>query len=206
MSDAEHLVDEHLAAARRVLGTGAGPTDWATRNQTGSPADPNWEGETADRARTATQHLETLRGQLQQARSTAATVIAEAGTISRDAHNALEAIETAWANDKATLRPMANTAFGQSALLQAGIARVNEAHEVVATAAARFSEAAQRLPDVPRTALAVAADPVALQPPGGYIIWCTPATAVPGFICEFLQSDGSIIWRHSPIDITGGMP
>ncbi|WP_142281514.1 hypothetical protein [Mycobacterium kyorinense] len=101
---------------------------------------------------------------------------------------------------------MAESVFGKGALLQAGIARVNEAHEVVATAAAQFSEAAQRLPDVPHTAPAVAANQVALQPPAGYIIWCTPATAVPGFICEFLQSDGSIIWRHSPIDITGGMP
>lgn len=206
MSDAEHLVDEHLAAARRVLGTGAGPTDWAAPNQTGSPAPPNWEGETAERARTAAQHLETLRDELHQARSTAATVIAEAGTISRDAHSALDAIETAWANDKTTLKPIADSAFGKGALLQAGIARVNEAHEVVTTAAARFAEAAQRLPDVPRTALAVAPNQVALQPPAGYIIWCTPATLVPGFICEFLQSDGSIIWRHSPIDITGGMP
>ncbi|MCV6991601.1 hypothetical protein H7I87_09700 [Mycobacterium timonense] len=113
MSDAEHLVDEHLAAARRVLGTGAGPTDWAAPNQTGSPAPPNWEGETAERARTAAQHLETLRDELHQARSTAATVIAEAGTISRDAHSALDAIETAWANDKTTLKPIADSAFGK---------------------------------------------------------------------------------------------
>ena len=34
----------------------------------------------------------------------------------------------------------------------------------------------------------------------------TPSTIVGGYTCEFLQSDGSIIWRHSPIDITGGMP
>ncbi|CQD24575.1 hypothetical protein BN1232_06269 [Mycobacterium lentiflavum] len=46
---------------------------------------------------------------------------------------------------------------------------------------------------------------IALKPPVGYIIWCSPAI-VGGYICEFLQNDGSIIWRHSPIDITGGMP
>lgn len=42
----------------------------------------------------------------------------------------------------------------------------------------------------------------------GTIIWCSPATLGlgTGYICEHLQSDGSIIWRHSPIDITGGMP
>ncbi|WP_139803398.1 hypothetical protein [Mycobacterium avium] len=206
MSDADHLVDEHLAAARRVLGTGAGPTDWKAPKPPGAVTVRQWDGDAAERARTTTQHLDNLREELHQARSAAATVVADAGTISRQAHGALDAIETAWANDKATLRPMANTAFGQSALLQAGIGRVNEAHDLIATAAARFSEAAKRLPNVPHTALAVAADPVALEPPAGYIIWCTPATAVPGFICEFLQSDGSIIWRHSPIDITGGMP
>lgn len=45
-----------------------------------------------------------------------------------------------------------------------------------------------------------------LPPPAGYIIWCTPASLTPGFICEFLGEDGGITWRHSPIDITGGLP
>jgi len=45
-----------------------------------------------------------------------------------------------------------------------------------------------------------------LVAPSGYIIWCTPADLVPGFICEFLGEDRGITWRHSPIDITGGMP
>ncbi|WP_293003778.1 type VII secretion target [Mycobacterium sp.] len=40
----------------------------------------------------------------------------------------------------------------------------------------------------------------------GYIIWCSPATLVTGFICEFMGEDGGITWRHSPIDISGGMP
>lgn len=47
---------------------------------------------------------------------------------------------------------------------------------------------------------------IALNPGVGYIIWCTPSSMVSGYICEFLQDDGSIIWRHSPVDITGGMP
>jgi len=44
------------------------------------------------------------------------------------------------------------------------------------------------------------------HPPDGYIIWCTPATLGSGFICEFMGEDGGITWRHSPLDITGGMP
>ena len=42
--------------------------------------------------------------------------------------------------------------------------------------------------------------------PSGYIIWCSPAALVTGFICEFMGEDGGITWRHSPIDISGGMP
>jgi Excreted virulence factor EspC, type VII ESX diderm len=51
-----------------------------------------------------------------------------------------------------------------------------------------------------------AAEAPYLTPPTGYIIWCTPADLVSGFICEFMGEDGGITWRHSPIDITGGMP
>lgn len=42
--------------------------------------------------------------------------------------------------------------------------------------------------------------------PTGYIIWCSPATLVSGYICEFMGEDGGITWRHSPLDISGGMP
>ncbi|MCA2249723.1 hypothetical protein JF729_18260 [Mycobacterium intracellulare] len=66
--------------------------------------------------------------------------------------------------------------------------------------------ASQQRPDTPTMPAQPAANQLTLQPPVGYIIWCSPSTMTSGFICEFLQSDGSIIWRHSPIDITGGMP
>lgn len=208
MSEA-HPVDELLAAARRLLGSGAGPTEWAVPNPSAAVAVPaDWNGEAAGGAATTGQHLGELRGQLHQSRRAAATLVAEAGTISRQAHSALDEIETAWAQDKAALRPLAGSTFGQGALLQAGLGRVSEAHDVVANAAARFSETAQRLPAVPQPGPGTepAGRQVVLSPPAGYIIWCTPSTMATGFICEFLQSDGSIIWRHSPIDITGGMP
>lgn len=66
--------------------------------------------------------------------------------------------------------------------------------------------APQQLPGAPTLPAQPTANQLTLQPPVGYIIWCSPSTMTSGFICEFLQSDGSIIWRHSPIDITGGMP
>ncbi|MGJ6127033.1 hypothetical protein QN239_31070 [Mycolicibacterium sp. Y3] len=44
------------------------------------------------------------------------------------------------------------------------------------------------------------------QPPSGTIIWCTPSTMGTGFICEYMGADGGITWRHSPLDVTGGMP
>jgi hypothetical protein len=78
--------------------------------------------------------------------------------------------------------------------------------EHAAAYAAQDHENALRY-DAPADILDTAAAQVPhLMPPSGYIIWCTPADLVSGFICEFLGEDGGITWRHSPIDITGGMP
>lgn len=97
MSEA-HPVDEPLAAARRLLGSGGGPTEWAVPNPVGVLAVPaHWDGEAAEVAATAGQRLGGLRGQLHQSRRAAATIVAEAGTISRQARGTLDAIETAWA-------------------------------------------------------------------------------------------------------------
>jgi hypothetical protein len=80
--------------------------------------------------------------------------------------------------------------------------------EHAATYATRDRQAAQRY-SAPSTDLfdTTHAQSLHLPPPTGYIIWCTPGgPMVPGFICEFMGEDGGITWRHSPIDITGGMP
>ncbi|MEE6140473.1 DUF4226 domain-containing protein [Mycobacterium sp. 050128] len=106
------------------------------------------------------------------------------------------------------LAPRARTTAGQRELATYLEGQVNRAKDLVQTFQERSTDLAAR---IDAAALGYHADrpgtpQIALKPHQGYIIWCTPSTTVDGYICEFLQDDGSIIWRHSPIDITGGMP
>lgn len=106
------------------------------------------------------------------------------------------------------LAPRARTTAGQRELATYLQGQLNRAKGLVqtfreqnSTLAARIDAAAAGYKtDGPGT------PHIALKPHEGYIIWCSPSTTVGGYICEFLQDDGSIIWRHSPVDITGGMP
>lgn len=216
-------VDATLAAARRLLGDGAGPDDLPPTPK-GEPLSvpPNWAGPAAGRAATTTTQLDTRRTELTQQRAAARPVIAEAAAISRDARKALDAVESSWAQDKAVFGRQSGSAYGQGSLLQAGAARVNEAQEIVRDAATRFAAAAQRLPaiaagDEPgkRSAsggedLRSAFEPVGFQippPQAGFVtIWCTPDGRGLGFICKYLWPNCSVTSGWSQWDLTGGQP
>lgn len=214
-------VDATLAAARRLLGDGGGPEDLPPTPE-GEPLSipTSWAGPAADHAATTTTQLDGRRTELAQQRTAARPVIAEAAAISRDAHKALDAVESSWAQDKSVLNGQGGSAYGQSALLQAGAARVVEAHEVVREAATRFAAAAQRLPAVaadgpgkgavPGDDLRSAFTPAGFQippPQAGFVtIWCAPDGRGLGFICKYLWPNCSVSSGWSQWDLTGGQP
>lgn len=108
----------------------------------------------------------------------------------------------------AALAPRTRDAAGQRELAAYLQGQLNRAKGLVQTFREHNTELAAHI-DVAAAgyqAESPVAAQIALKPHAGYIIWCTPSTTVGGYICEFLQDDGSIIWRHSPVDITGGMP
>ncbi|MBE5477835.1 hypothetical protein E3G68_005168 [Mycobacteroides abscessus] len=215
-------VDASLAAARQLLGDGAGPEDLRSTPK-GEPLSvpANWTGPAADHAATTTTQLDIRRTELAQQRSAARPVIAEAAAISRDAHKALDAVESSWAQDKAVFGKQRGTAYGQSSLLQAGAARVNEAQEIVRETATRFAAAAQRLPAIaadyapgkgalPGEDLRSAFESVGFQTPppqAGFVtIWCAPDGRGLGFICKYLWPNCSVSSGWSQWDLTGGQP
>ncbi|MCA2304859.1 DUF4226 domain-containing protein [Mycobacterium intracellulare] len=106
------------------------------------------------------------------------------------------------------LAPRARSGAGKQELVSFLRGQLDRAKGLVQNFQERNSEFAARIAAaaVGYQAEGPGAPQIALKPHDGYIIWCTPSTTVGGYVCEFLQDDGSIIWRHSPIDITGGMP
>ncbi|WP_084269319.1 hypothetical protein, partial [Mycobacterium avium] len=139
-------MDALLQSARRLLGTMT-PAQPGTINSgpDSMPTPTTWSGNTAQQATTASTELDQHRDQLKTAYQAANSTIAEANKISREAHTSLRAVETAWNSDKAAAGPYVNTAEGQAALLKAGQQRVQEATQVVHTAAERFQNASQRV-------------------------------------------------------------
>lgn len=141
-----HPVDAVLQSARQLLGTMSpahlSAADYGPEH-TAQPA--NWSGDAADTAKATSAQLDNHRGQLRTAHQAVGAAVTEANQISRAAHTGLRAVETAWASDKAALGPYANTPEGQAALLTAGQQRVQEATQVVDTAAGRFQAVAQQV-------------------------------------------------------------
>ena len=215
-------VDATLAAARQLLGDGGGPDDLPPAPQGEQlSVPPSWAGPAADRATATTTQLDARRTELAQQHAAARPVIAEAAAISRDARRALDAVDSSWAQEKAVLGGQSGSASGQGALLQAGAARVNEAHSIVRDAATRFAAAAQRLPavagggepgkgTVPGEDLRSAFEPVGFQippPQAGFVtIWCSPDGRGLGFICKYLWPNCSVTSGWSQWDLTGGQP
>lgn len=140
-----HPVDAMLQQARELLGTVAPPQ--LSAPHPGSPiTGPHaWSGAAADTAATVSGDLEQQRTHLHLVHTSARAVINDAAQISQAARTQLRTVETAWAADKAAVGPYAHTAEGQAALLRAGQQRVQEASQVVQTAAARFQGAAQQV-------------------------------------------------------------
>ncbi|MDA3642092.1 hypothetical protein [Mycobacterium xenopi] len=147
-----HPVDALLQSARRLLGTMT-PAQLGTINcgPDSMPTPASWSGDSAQQAAAAGAELDQHRDQLKTAYQAASSTTTEANKISREAHTSLRAVETAWDSDKAAAGPYANTAEGQAALLKAGQQRVQEATQVVRTAAERFQNASQRVSAVTAT-------------------------------------------------------
>ena len=142
----EGRVDAVIGAAREVLGSGGGPQDWPGATGVAVPAAPaGWDGTTGQVVGDTAGALREQHGAYGRLRDAAAGAVAEAATISRDAHRALDAVEASWAQDKSVLGEGGSSVVGDGPLLLAGIARVDEARQIVADAVARFGEAAQRL-------------------------------------------------------------
>ena len=141
-----HPVDAQLQSARELLGT-MSPAQLGSINSgpESMPAPATWSGDAATDAAATSEKLDQRRSQLKNAHQTINTAVFEANQISRDAHTGLRAIETRWANDKAALAPNAYTPESQAALLKAGQQRVQEATQLVQTAAQRFQGASQQV-------------------------------------------------------------
>lgn len=136
-------VDDVLGHARTLLGAGQPPAPPATR-PTGSPLAPpeQWDSPASSAAGTVLARLGTHRSQLESARSGAAATISAGQAIVHTARTGLAAIATGWHTDKQILTPLAGTAEGQAALLQAGTQAVSETRALVVDAANQFRAAA----------------------------------------------------------------
>ncbi len=139
-------VEAVIEAARQLLGSGEGPVDWPAVDG-GQPlvVPDDWEGPAAEVVAVPAGRLAGQRSDLDLARSGAAGAVAAAGAISREAHSALDALEAAWEQDKSAFAEQSGSVAGKGSLLQAGIARIDEARAIVREAAERFSDAAQQL-------------------------------------------------------------
>lgn len=207
-----------LADARKLFGPSPVNGRWPSPQglvdgrqavaEAGRAAAASWHGQAAPVYRSAnSKQLQWLDNAL-TADTQIAPVFANTGQSAGDAARRMDGLIAETRSGVGALAPRTGTAAGQRELATYLQGQVNLARGLVQAFQERSTDVAAR---IDAAALGYQAeDPgtpqIALKPHQGYIIWCTPSTTVGGYICEFLQDDGSIIWRHSPIDITGGMP
>ena len=138
-----NVVDDYLAAARALLGTGHSPTPAAPAPNAPAPGTPStWSGGAAENADRRTATLDTHRGQLHTVNTHTHRLIIAAAEIPTSGHRTLNAIQSGWESDKAALAPWANTAAGKAALLRAGQHRIAETRFLIGDVAARYGAAA----------------------------------------------------------------
>lgn len=137
-------VDDLLRQARQLLGT-MNPVQWETAFPAPPPAPGGWDSSAADAAAETTVRLDSQTDRLRAAHREVAAAIAEANEISRSAHTQLNAVENAWASDRAALHPASAVEENQAGLLQAAQQHVREVTAVVQAAAEQFQIAAHRI-------------------------------------------------------------
>lgn len=207
-----------LNDARRLFGSSPADGRWSrpqslvdsreTVAEAGRAAASYWQGAARSAYREGNaDRLQRLDNTL-TADTQIAPVFANTGQTAAEAARRMDSLIAETRSRVDALAPRARTAAGQRELAIYLEGQVNRAKGLMQTFQERSTDLAAR---IDAAALGYQADgpgtpQIALKPHEGYIIWCTPSTTVGGYICEFLQDDGSIIWRHSPIDITGGMP
>jgi len=137
------FVDDYLAAARALMGTGHSPTPTTPTPTSPSPATPTtWAGAASVLAGHHTTTLDTHRGQLHTVNTHTHRIITAADDIPTLGHRTLNAIQSGWESDKAALAPWSNTAAGKSALLRAGQQRIAETQLLIGDVATRYGAAA----------------------------------------------------------------
>jgi hypothetical protein len=88
-----NVVDDYLAAARELLGTGHSPTPAAPAPNAPTPGTPStWSGGAAEKADRRTTTLDTHRGQLHTVNTHTHRLITAAAEIPTSGHRTLNAI------------------------------------------------------------------------------------------------------------------
>lgn len=138
-------IDAALARARTLLGTGSSPTTTPAPAPTPITGPQTWSGAAHSAAMTTSATLDGYRTDLHTVRDGVEQIVAQSQLISRDAHLAMDGVESQWQSDKAALQPWAGTPEGQAALLSAGQQRLAEATDIVTSANHQFSSAATQV-------------------------------------------------------------
>lgn len=139
----DHLIDDYLAAVRRIVGTGPAPAATPTVPMPPAldlPAD--WAGQASTAAISATEALQQSRQRLTSASSGVATLTKSAADIAQQAATQLDVISGEWDQAKAVTAVITPLSLRDAALIPAAQTTIDEAVNLITDTAAKYSDAA----------------------------------------------------------------
>lgn len=139
----ERLIDDYLAAVRRIVGAGPAPAGTTTVPMPPALDLPgDWAGPASKAAITASEALQQSRQRLTNASSSVATLTKSAADIAQQAATQLDVINGEWGQAKAVTAVITPVSLRDAALIPAAQTTIDEAVTLITDTAAKYADAA----------------------------------------------------------------
>lgn len=138
-------IDAALAQLRRLLGSAHPPQLRATAQPQAVEDPRGWSGSARESAHDSATRLHQTRSTLHATRASVTAVINHAQGIGPDARRSMDAVISAWEDDKRALQPWSGSAEVRARLQAAGQQRLNEASRIIQDTVMRYGQAAQQV-------------------------------------------------------------